>query len=167
MSDDGSILIHVWENLVHISLLIWPASILPPVIMTSSSRAGTKGKSIRQYMQNKWAMLQDGKLVVITPDIGIDGEFMIQHYLQPVAVTSDKSVAKNEKPGVKLVITMADGRKQRFYLENYQPFSESDRKMDDVVELNGESNVGKLLRLFLACYFLAFVFYYGIFNIFF
>ena len=48
---------------------------------------------------------------------------------------------------MKLILTMADDKKQRLYLSNYVPFCPESRKMDQVVESNGEVNVGKSIPL--------------------
>ena len=92
-------------------------------------------------------MLENGTLVILNEHEGEELGYEISATLKPISVSSDKSQAKGEKPGVKLILTMADDKKQRFYLSNYVPFGPESRKMDQVVESNGEANVGKSIPL--------------------
>ena len=48
---------------------------------------------------------------------------------------------------MKLILTMADDKKQRLYLSNYVPFGAESRKRDQVVEANGKANVGKSIPI--------------------
>ena len=109
-------------------------------------------------------MLENGTLVILNESDDEELGYEISATLKPISVSSDKSQAKGEKAGVKLILTMADDKKQRLYLSNYVPFGAESRKMDQVVEANGEGNVGKSILLaqisdFTCSYF--FAVYYG------
>ena len=134
---------HLFQNLRHRLL----ASQILPETMSKIQRPGTKGKNIRKFIMKKWSMLENGTLVILNESDDEELDYEVSATLKPISVSSDKSQAKGEKPGVKLILTMADDKKQWLYLSNYVPFGAESRKMDQVVEANGEGNVGKSILL--------------------